>query len=459
MLKKLFVLSMVFDFMVSVSLGYTQQTAVLRKDKKNTSTEESQQDLAKKEGYVSLDLRDADIRNVFKILSLKSGVNIVASPEVTGLITIKLENVPWDQALDVILKTHGYAYEKKGNIILVMTVKEMKKSREDAAILAEQEPLETQTFTLNFAKASDIISSIDKIKSERGNVNYDERTNTLIVTDTKRKLQLIASVIKKLDTVTPQVLIEAKIMQTDLNDSENLGIDWTARVTLSGAQRPTVWPFTKSSDNKYIPDPFVGPDTTEGSSNTEFTYGTLNFTQLQAVLEMLKSRTDTNILSNPKIVTLDNQQANIKVAVDYPIPEFEPNKETGELKRVGVSYRPVGITFQVTPHVNNAGYVTLDLIPEVSETAGSVAFENIMIPLVNTERAETRVMIKDGDTLVIGGLITSKKIKVKKKFPLLGSIPVLGLIFQKTENSVAKKDLIVFITPHIVTPKLPTDTK
>ncbi len=459
MLKKVFILSMVFVGMVSVSLGYTQQTAVLLNKAGNTSSEGQQQDLSQKKGYVSLDLRDADIRNVFKILALKSGVNIVASPEVTGLVTIKLEDVPWEEALDVILKTHGYAYEKKGNIILVMTVEEMKKSREDAAILAEQEPLETQTFTLNFAKASEIISSIDKIKSERGYVNYDERTNTLIVTDTKDKLKLIASVIKTLDAVTPQVLIEAKIVETDLNNSENLGIDWTARVTLSGAQRPTVWPFTKSSDNKYIPDPFVGTDTTEGNANTEFTYGTLNFTQLQAVLEMLKSRTDTNILSNPKIVTLDNQQANIKVAVDYPIPEFEPNKETGELKRVGVSYRPVGITFQVTPHVNNAGYITLDVVPEVSEMAGSVAFENIMVPLVNTERAETRVMVKDGDTLVIGGLITDKKTKLKKKFPLLGSIPILGLVFQKTENTVVKKDLIIFITPHIVTPKLPSNSE
>ncbi|MCA9407046.1 MAG: secretin and TonB N-terminal domain-containing protein, partial [Candidatus Omnitrophica bacterium] len=164
-------------------------------------------------GKVSLDFRDADIKNVLQILSFKSGVNIVASPEVTGTISIQLNDVPWQQALDVILKTYGYASEREGNVIVVTTIENMKKRREDAMLLAEQEPLVTQTFTINFGKASEIIESIDKMRSERGSINYDERTNMLIVTDISKNINLMSGVIEQLDTTTPQVLIESKIVE------------------------------------------------------------------------------------------------------------------------------------------------------------------------------------------------------------------------------------------------------
>src|SRR3989344_840457 len=135
------------------------------------------------EGNVSLDFRDADISNVLKILSYKSGVNIVVGPEVTGLVTIQLNDVPWKQALEIVLETYGYAYEQKGNIITVTTVENLKQRRENAILLAEQEPVETETFTLNFGRASEVIASIEKMKSERGSINYDERTNPLLARD------------------------------------------------------------------------------------------------------------------------------------------------------------------------------------------------------------------------------------------------------------------------------------
>ena len=185
------------------------------------------------ESNVSLDFRDADISNVLKILSYKSGVNIVVGPEVTGLVTIQLNDVPWKQALEVVLETYGYAYEQKGNIITVTTVENLKQRRENAILLAEQEPVETETFTLNFGRASEIIASIEKMKSERGSINYDERTNTLIVTDISRRIDLMEGVIKKLDRTTPQVLIEAKIVETSFDNTENLGIDWLIHPTSS----------------------------------------------------------------------------------------------------------------------------------------------------------------------------------------------------------------------------------
>lgn len=406
------------------------------------------------ESNVSLDFRDADIANVLKILSYKSGVNIVVGPEVTGLVTIQLNDVPWKQALEVVLETYGYAYEQKGNIITVTTVDNLKQRRENAIILAEQEPVETKTFTLNFGRASEIVASIEKMRSERGSINYDERTNTLIVTDIARRIDLMDGVIKKLDRTTPQVLIEAKIVETNFDNEENLGIDWVTKVTLAGSERPHTFPFTVNSSNKFVADSFPGAETTRGSANAEFTYGTLSFTQLQAIFEMLKQKTDTNILSNPRIVTMDNQAAQIMVGTQYPIPQYTYNEEQARLQVSGWEYKDIGIIFDVTPHVNNAGFVTIDVQPKITAIIGTVVVENTSLPQLSNESTKTRVMIKNGETLVIAGLVKDQLTDTKKKVPFLGDIPVLGLIFQKSEKTNTKTDLMIFITPHIITPEV-----
>ena len=400
------------------------------------------------EGRVSLDFRDADIQNVLRILSYKSGVNIVAGPEVTGLVTIQLRDVPWKQALDVILQTYGYGYDQRGNIITVTTIDNLKKRREDAQLLAEQEVLLTKTFPLNYAKAQTVIASVEKMVSPRGSVNYDERTNSLIVRDTSQNVELMEEVIGKLDSTTPQVLIEAKIVETTLNNQENLGIDWVTKASVSGAARPTLFPFTKHSDNKYVKD-----NNFPAAASTEFTFGTLNFVQVQAIFELLKSRTDTNILSNPRIVTLDNQVAQIVVGSQYPIPSYVYNEEQARLQVNGFEYKDIGIIFNVTPHVNNAGYVTIDIEPKITEILDFVTVENTSLPRLSNESAKTRVMVQDGQTLVIAGLIKDKVTDKKKKIPFLGDIPIFGLIFQKSEKTVVKTDLLVFLTPHIITPE------
>ena len=403
---------------------------------------------------VSLDFRDADISNVLKILSYKSGVNIVVGPEVTGLVTIQLNDVPWKQALEVVLETYGYAYEQKGNIITVTTVENLKQRRENAIILAEQEPLETKTFVLNFGRASEIIASIEKMRSERGSINYDERTNTLIITDIAKRIDLMEGVVKKLDRTTPQVLIEAKIVETSFDNEENLGIDWMSKITIAGSERPITFPFTNTSESKYARDSFPGVDDTLGSANAEFTYGTLNFTQVQAVFEMLKQKTDTNILSNPRIVTMDNQAAQIMVGTQYPIPQYTYNEEQARLQVSGWEYKDIGIIFDVTPHVNNAGFVTVDVQPKITAIIGTVVVENTSLPQLSNESTKTRVMIKSGETLVIAGLVKDQLTDTKKKLPLLGDVPVLGLIFQKSEKTNTKTDLMIFITPHIITPEI-----
>src|SRR5208283_3536717 len=154
-------------------------------------------------GIVSLDFQDADIKSVLKVLAFKSGVNIVAAPDVTGVVTIQLNDVPWQKALDVILSTYGYGYERRGNIITVMTVENLKKYREDSTALQAEESLVSRTFVLSFAKAADAMKVVEKMKSARGFVNFDERTNALIVRDPESNVELIAEVIKSIDTITP----------------------------------------------------------------------------------------------------------------------------------------------------------------------------------------------------------------------------------------------------------------
>lgn len=405
-----------------------------------------------KQGNVTLDFREADIRNVLRILAYKSGVNIVPSPEVTGLVTIQLTDVPWEQALGVILETYGYGYDRKGSIIVVTTIDNLKKRREDNQLLAEQEPLATKTFILNFAKASEVVSSVDKMKTARGSVNFDARTNAIIARDTKTNLDLISEIIPTLDATTPQVLIEAKIIETTLSNTENMGIDWVAKATLIGPKRPTNFPWTDDT-SKFIPDKIPA------AAASEFTYGTINLAQVQAILELLKSRSDTNILSNPRIVTVDNQKASIIVGTQYPIPTYTYNEQQAKLQVSGWDYKDIGIIFEVTPHVNNAGLVTLDIQPKITSILDFVTVENTQLPRLSTESAQTRVMVKDGDTLVIAGLIKSQDTNTKKKLPILGDIPVAGLIFQKSEKTKSKTDLLIFMTPHIITPDNPSASK
>ncbi len=425
-------------------------TALLAQDNNQQVEVDTMEELAMTTpGNVTLDFRDADIRNVLRIISYKSGVNIVPGPEVEGNVTIQLTDVPWETALDVILKTYGYGYERRDNIIVVNTLEKLSEKRRLEKELKEQEPLITEVFVLNFAKASEVVDSIKDILTSRGKINYDERTNTVMISDSASNMEKVSEIIPALDIVTPQVLIEAKVIETKLNDSDKLGIDWTLQATAYGAARPMLWPFTQHSENKYLKDSnFPAPE------DEEFKFGTLDFAGVQAVMELLYSRTDTNTLSNPRIVTLDNQPATITVGTKWPVGQYTYNSDQAKWQVSGWEYLEFGILLKVTPHINQAGFVTLEIQPEVSDQAGEVTFEQATIPILTTQETSTRVMIKDGETLVIAGLIKDKTIDTRKKVPILGDIPLLGLLFQKKEITTEKTDLLIFITPHIITPNV-----
>jgi len=422
-------------------------------------------------GNVTMDFKDADISNVLRILSYKSGMNIVAGKDVTGLITIRLTDVPWEKALDIILRTYGYVYEREGNIIRVATTANL-----------ENEELVTEVFSLNYANAKNVPQAIGEMLSSRGKVKFDERTNLLIVTDIATNIYKIREVVLKLDAQTKQVMIEAKIIETTLGNSDKLGIEWQTKIVATGAKIPTTFPFkndlSTSTGYKYVPIPkpaetqvdytstgtpiqTVGvadfPTSASGTPSfpyaavSNFTFGTLDFSQFQAVLEVLSSRGDTKIISNPKIVVLNNQEALITVGQTLNIPKYERNSSTGTMEITGYTEKELGILLKVTPQINSEGNITLSLKPELSSLLRyDQLTAQVQVPIYAVRKAETKLMLRDGQTIVIGGLISEKEVDKVTKIPLLGDIPLLGIPFRKTEKTKEKTDLLFFVTVNLV---------
>ena len=418
-----------------------------------------------KPGNVTLVFKDADIRTVLHTLSYKSGVNIVASSDVEGTVSIRLIDVPWDVALDVILRNHGLAVERVGNIMRVITL----------ASVAEEE-LQNEVFILNYAKAEEVAAAIEATITSRGRIKFDQRTNTLIVTDIPTNLYKVRTVVERLDKRTPQVSIEARIIEARLGKEDELGIDWNVQVAAEGSAIPTTFPFAKDrapfaapktgkSIKDYLPtvrepgstaadfdlaDTFAFPHVDASA----FTFGTLDFTQLTATLKMLDRKTDTSVISNPNVTTLNNKEAKIIVGQIYNIPTYERNDSTGRMEITGYTEKNIGIILTVLPNINEVNDIIVDIKPEVTSFLAWDEFGTganaIYAPRFTTRTAQAQVMIKDGQTIVIGGLRENQTVKVIKKVPFLGDIPLVGELFKYKEDSIETKDLIIFITVRLV---------
>jgi len=440
-------------------------------------------------GNVTVNFKGADIRTVLSYISEVAGVDIVAAPDVKGVIDLRLTDKPWNVALDVIVRNYGFAYEREGDIIRVVTLDKLK-----------QEEVVTQAVSLNYGKAKDLVASIKKMVSARGKVKYDDRTNMLIVTDIPTNVYRVAQILEKLDKETEQVLIEAMIIETVLGDDEKIGIDWNVKFEVSGAKRPTTFPFDYFHvDNKYLDKytplvltapPLTTASTAAGQTTTtaaayptvpsggteppgakgfpfvdlsqalfknSFSFGTLDFSQFSAVLELLKQRAQTNVVSNPRIATLDNSEASILVGQTLNMPKYERNSQTGKIEITGYAAKDLGIKLKVTPHINDKGEIVVDIVPEISDLLKYDTLDaanGIVAPVFSSRQASTKVMIKDGDTIFIGGLIKERVIDTKSKLPflgdILGDIPGVGLLFTKKNKVKQKVELIFFVTVKIM---------
>jgi len=428
-------------------------------------------------GNVTLDFKNADINNVLRIISLKSGVNIVTGKEVEGPVTIRLVDVPWQKALEAVLKTYGYAYEMDGNIIRVTTVDNLK-----------TEELSTQVYPLSYAKAEEVQGTLQEVLSDRGSIRADARTNVLIVTDVPTNLYKIEKIIARIDTITPQVLIESKIIETTLGDVDRLGIKWNLQAALTGGARPTSFPFPAGNNwlgdfDKFFPRgrPPETSTNTAGDSGAvvsttttsdfpvalnsdgnpvptfpiadlnDFSFGTLDFSQLQVLLQILQTRSNAKVLSEPRITVLNNNEAKILVGEVLAVPLFERNSTTGRMEVTGYDKQDLGIQLIVTPQINSANQIDVTLHPAITSLVGfDELTPDIRVPRIATREAQTKVRVRNGETIVVGGLIREDIVDTKNKLPILGDIPLLDYFFSHKEKVVTKTDLLFFITVTII---------
>ncbi len=421
---------------------------------------------------VSMDFRQTEIGDVLRLLAKQYDLNIIIADDIKGPVSVQFSNVGIDEALDAIITVNGYAYSRRGHVIKVTS-----------AAAAEREQPTTQVFALNNANVATLKESLKAVLTSTGTMEADARSNTLVVTDTPNVITTITRVVQELDVPTPQVAIEAQIIETALNKNEKLGIDWNVQVAAQGASRPIIAPFTQKPEKlgpfdlqglpQFLPSGLTANSTTTtvttgGQTSATsvdfpaasafpfvakdaFKFGTLSFNQFQIVMQALQVRSNTKILANPRITTLDNQQAKITVGTVVPIPTFERNNTTGDFQITGYQDKSVGIVLTVTPHVSKDGHVRLELHPEVSSISSFVGDPRAQVPVTTTRDATTQVSLRDGDTVVIGGLINDKVVKIHHSVPLLGDLPLLGRMFQFNDETHEKTDLLIFITAHILT--------
>ena len=411
-----------------------------------------------------LEFREVDIKDVLRQLAKQYNVNIVFSESVKGPVTVQLNNISIDEALDAIITVNGFAYIKKDNIIKVTTPQE-----------AQQEGTMTKLFRLNNANATKLKETLTKVLSEKGSIEADERSNSLVITDAPSVIAKISRMLPLLDKPTRQILIEARFIETSLGTTEKLGIDWNATVSATGASRPTTFPFSRGGEGwpkNYFPSadtsgskapsayafPYVGDiaDTSADVAKGEFLFGTLDFSQLRATLDFLKTKTDARLISSPRVVTMDNKKAEIYIGKTRPIPTFEYNSDTGNYEITGFNEKIEGVTLTVTPSLSkeNGDYIIkLKLNPKVSSYIDKVSFANLGFdyPVLSERFVDTEVTIRNGQTIVIGGLITTQKTEVTHKVPFLGDMPLLGSLFSHKETDPnSRSELMIFVTARVL---------
>ena len=406
----------------------------------------------------SLEFREVDIKDVLRQLATQYNLNIVFSESVRGMVTVHLSRVSVEQALDSIITVNGFAYSKKENVFKVTSQDE-----------ARREGRQTKLFKLNNAEAAVIKETLSKMLSGDGSIEADPRSNSIVVTDSPFVLANIEAMIPSLDELTQQVLIEAKLVETSLTTSEKLGIDWTTTIKATGSSRPTVLPFSRSEKDSDIYPATDFSATLPAATVDNFTFGTLDFTGVQMIFNALKSRTKTHLVANPRIITLNNHNAVINVGKVLSQPTYERNATTGKMEITGWQNYNVGVSLDVTPQISPDGHVKLKLKPEVSSLIGYASTVDGVQqgPITSSRSAQTEVQLKDGQTVVIGGLIQDELLVTENKIPILGDIPLIGWLFKSRQvssdaNPSQKTDLLIFVTVRIIkdgeTPPVPEPT-
>jgi type IV pilus assembly protein PilQ len=407
---------------------------------------------------ISLDFQNADIHDILRLIAEVSGLNIITGPEVKGTVTTRMMDVPWDQALDTILKINGLDQESDGNIIRIapaerfITERQERLRAQQAAV--QVEPTVTQIVPVSYAKADELKTNLEKLASERGKIFVDARTNTMIITDTQRRLDDMLALVQTLDRQTPQVMIESRIVEASRNFLRDLGIQLGANTT-------------QTTDRNFPSTVAVGGSATPANGNflvdlpaavATGSGGAISFalaganTLLNVRLSALESSGRGKIVTNPKIATLDNTEATIQSGRRIPY-------ETVSQEGTQTEFADASISLRVTPHITADGYINM----KIQATKNEADFANTSsngVPTILTREASTEMLVKDGDTVVIGGLYQRTVQSSNDGVPGLSKVPILGWLFQKTQQLDNNDELLIFITPRIIKrPEAPMEAK
>lgn len=445
------------DDEVIVDIAFKQKPEG-RSQKSGVETQDSKPKTSSS-NLVSLDFQDADIVPILRLLGDVSGYNIVIHPDVKGKISMRLMNVPWEQALDIVLKTFNLEKVIEGNVIRVATLKafqeEKKAVAETKEVFGKAEDITTKVFTVNYSNVEKIKESIEKGKvlSPRGNISIDARTRSLIVKDIPSSLNEIQKLIETLDKQTPQVLIESRIVEMSTNFSKSLGIEWGAQyrprmgddntalkgglgTTITGGQSTGVGLVNLPATTTRIVSPTSA--ITLGYLNAAQTFG------LDLRLSAIEAVGKAKLLSTPKIMTLENEQAIIKHGKRIPITT--PGTTQGTYT---TTYIDANLKITVTPQIAPDGTIYMKM--EVNKDEPDYTNKDILgNPAIDTRTVSTQVIVKDGETVVIGGILKSSESDSGSGVPGISKIPILGWLFKRETKETSSEELLIFITPRIV---------
>ena len=421
---------------------------------------------------ISLNFQNIEVRAVLQLIADFTELNLVASDSVSGSITLRLQNVPWDQALDLVLKTRGLDSRQIGNVLMVAPAQEIaERERQEIEAnkqLAELAPLQSEFIRIRYAKATDVVELFEagseeggSLISERGSVVVDERTNSIVVTDTAAKLAEIRDLIDKVDIPIRQVMIEARIVIASSNLDEQLGIRWgggylnvngdkftsiagdTASVTdlnsqMIGGANPVTMPSA----------PFVDLGVAEATSGFAVGFTSTDLF-LAAELSALEASGESEVVSQPKLITGDKQKATIKSGTEVPYQEGAASGATT------TAFKEAVLKLDVTPNITPDDRILLDLVVNQDSVGDLVPSGNGgLIPTIDTVELTTQVLVGNGETVVLGGVFKNEELVKVEKVPVLGDIPYLGTLFKSTANNQQKTETLIFITPRILSEAL-----
>jgi len=410
---------------------------------------------------LSLNFQNIEVRAVLQLIADFTGINMVTSDTVSGNLTLRLKNVPWDQALDIVLKTKGLAKRVSGNVMLIAPTEEIaareKLELEASKQIVELAPLINETIQVNYAKASELAALIqskdNSFMSARGNVTIDQRTNKLLVQDTTDNIDVIIALVEELDIPVRQVLIESRVVLATNQFTRELGVkfgissettsgsrDITTSGSLSAADSWNQFNVTPQLDQRLnVNLPAISPTAGSiGLAIAKLPFGTLLDLELSAAQAEGKSET----VSSPKVITADQQEAVIESGQEIPYQEASSSGATS------VSFKKAVLSLKVTPQITPDDRIVMDLM--VSKDSPDFGNLVLGVPPINTNNVETQVLVDNGETIVLGGVYEQTKTKSIDRVPFFGDLPLVGVLFRSKTETNDKQELLIFVTPKLL---------